>query len=104
MEHWPENPLDYVSDYFGNYWDEAAWAELDKLKEENAAHKAKVPELEEKIKALAEEVQQASWMTRTGAVYKGMDPEGTNSISTKAFIEKISGNKKFDIDLALSKW
>ena len=103
MEQWPENPLEHVADYFGNYRDEEAWALLDQLKAENAESKAKVPELEAKIKSLMEEVQQASRMTRTGAIYKGLDPDGTNSVSTKAFIEKISGNKKFEIDLPLSK-
>jgi hypothetical protein len=103
METWPEDPLAYVHDYFGNFRDEAAWEAMEEVKTNNEGMKTQVPELEAKIEAMNEDLARAKRMTKAYKIYKIMDPEATNEISTKAMVNRISGNGKFDTDTKLTK-
>lgn len=58
METWPEDPLKYVHDYFGNYRD-PMWDQVDDWKKENQEMTDKIPELENQISEMKQKVAKA---------------------------------------------
>mmetsp|Transcript_9124 Transcript_9124/g.10288 ORF Transcript_9124/g.10288 Transcript_9124/m.10288 type:complete len:160 (-) Transcript_9124:57-536(-) len=98
---WVEDPLQYLHDYFGNYRD-PAWDQFENIQQENEEMTAKIPELEEKINSLRNEIVFAKKLTRAYNTYKTLDVDGTNQLGTKFMISKLSGNNKFDTDTKMT--
>ena len=92
----------YVHDYFGNYRD-PMWEVVEGIKTENQDLQTKIPDLEAKIEEIKKDITRAKKATRAYEIYKKLDPEATDAVSTKHMVAKLSGNAKFDVDTVMSK-
>ena len=98
----PEDPAQYLQDYFGQYRD-PAWDDMDRMKAEVEEMKAKEPELAGEIARLQGEIQRAKRVVIVQKTYRTLDPEGTNVVGTKQLVARLSGFARFDVDLKLSR-
>lgn len=97
----PEDPAAHFMDYVGNQRS-TLWDEMEALEDENTRTQEELPSLEAEISRLQSELVDAQRKARIMACYKVTDPEATNALSTKAFVAKISGFAKFELDLKLT--
>ena len=54
--------------------------------------------MQSQIAELESQLQSEQRRTRAVKIYKAVDPEGTNSVSYKTLVAKLSGFAKFDLD------
>ena len=98
----PENPTQYVRDYFGDYRD-PLWDEVDRLKTENKAMRdEEIPAKEAQIEQLERDIRKEVKKNRVLEIYKALDPDSSNAIGYKFLVNKLSGNAKFDLDTKLT--
>ena len=98
----PENPAQYLQDYFGEYRD-PAWEEMDRLSAEVEQMRARGPELEAEIEKLKKDIERAQRAAKVHKTYSALDPDNTNVVSTKQLVAKLSGFGRFDVDLKLNR-
>lgn len=101
-EQKPKNPIKAIREFFGKYRD-PRWDEVEALKEkiiiftnENESLQAQALELEEQVKNLARE-------KRLNALWGMFELDKNGYVSTKTIIEKLTANKKFDVDEKLDQ-
>ena len=62
-----------------------------------------IPDLQTKLESLMEELDKEKRKTFAMNLYKGVDPDVTDQLGFKFFIQKLSGNAKFDVDTKITK-
>ncbi len=105
-ENKPKNPNRSIREFFGNYYDNSL--EMQKsLNEEIIILRHQNPKLMEKVLELEEELTKEKRKSRIRKVFEAFynsDPNNKNGLlSTKTIIEKINGNKKFEVDEKLTQ-
>jgi hypothetical protein len=101
-ENPPDNPAQYLQDYFGEYRD-PAWDEIDRMKAEVEDMKAREPQLTEEIERMKGEIQRAKRVAIVQKTYRTLDPDNTGVVGTKQLVAKLSGFGRFEVDLKLSR-
>ena len=101
-EQKPKNPIKAIREFFGKYRD-PRWDEVEALKEkiiiftnENEKLQAQALELEDQLKNITRE-------KRMNALWGMFELDKNGLVSTKTIIEKLTGNKKFDVDEKLDQ-
>merc|ERR1712156_499881 len=97
----PEDPVSHFMDYVGNQRS-PLWDDMEAMEDENAKINQDLPSMETEIERLRQGLVEAQRRTRMIELYKAADPEGTNALSTKAMVAKISGFAKFEVDMKLN--
>lgn len=97
----PKNPNRSIREFFGNYIDSTQDMH-NSLSEEIIILKNVNPKLMDKVLDLEDELEKEKRKYRIRKVFEGLYTSDQNNkngqISTKLIIEKLSGNKKFDVD------
>lgn len=97
----PKNPNRSIREFFGNYIDSTQDMH-NSLSEEIIILKNVNPKLMDKVLDLEDELEKEKRKYRIRKVFEGLYNSDQNNkngqISTKLIIEKLSGNKKFDVD------
>ena len=99
---WPEDPTQYMTDYFGNERS-PLWDEMEEFKEENERNAADQPGLEAEIVELEAQIEKAKRKTRMIEIWTIADPDKSNAIGMKSIVLKLSGFAKFELDTKLSR-
>ena len=97
----PEDPTAHFMDYVGNQRS-PLWDDMEAMEDENSQINQDFPGMESEIARLQTQVAEAARRTRVLDCYKSADPEGTNALSTKAMVAKLSGFAKFELDIKLT--
>lgn len=102
----PKNPNRAIREFFGNYYDSSVDRQKS-LNEEIMILRNANPKLAEKVFELEEELVKEKRKHRVKKVFQDFyDSDSSNKnlqISTKLIVEKLSGNKKFEVDEKLSQ-
>ena len=98
----PKNPNRAIREFFGKYYDPQIEMK-NSLAEEIIILKSETPKLFEKVVDLEEQLVVAKRKHKIKQIYDGYEPDPkTQLVSTKQIVEKLSGNKKFEVDEKLS--
>lgn len=97
----PKNPNRAIREFFGNYYDSTIDMQKS-LNEEIIVLRNANPKLMEKVLELEEDLIKAKRTYRTKQIFDSFYNSDTtnknNQISTKLIIDKLAGNKKFEVD------
>ena len=93
----PKNPIKAIREFFGKYKD-PAWDQFEILKQEILVYKQENPKLLEKVNSLQEELDRTKVSLRMKNTFRLFELDKNGLLSTKVLIEKLTGNKKFDVD------
>ena len=75
----PENPQDYLVDFFGQYRD-PMWDNMEEWTEENEQIENNIPILQSRITQLEQEIEVEKRRTWAYALFKNIDPDVTVSL------------------------
>lgn len=98
--------MNSIKDYFGTYKDKI-WEQHELIKEEIFLLKQQTPKLQEKVNVLEKLVAAEKRKKRVKTIFEKFEADKNviiflltlqGTIGTKQIIEKLSGNKKFDVD------
>lgn len=98
----PENPSEYIQDYFGRYRD-PLWDEVDSMKAEISALTANIESKEKEILHLKQEISRFKRIAHVKETFTLLGPDNNGIISTKALVQKLSGQARFEVDLKLNQ-
>ena len=102
QKQWPEDPNKHLVDFFGQYRD-PLWDKMDEWNQEMEEIRGAIPDLQIKLESLMEELEKEKRKTFAINLYKGVDTDVTDQLGFKFFVQKLSGNAKFDVDTKITK-
>ena len=76
---------------------------MDEWNQEMDEIRSSIPDLQAKLESLQEELEKEKRKTFAVNLYKGADVDVTDQLGFKFFIQKLSGNAKFDLDTKITK-
>ena len=62
-----------------------------------------IPDLQIKLESLMEDLEKEKRKTFAVNLYKGVDADVTDQLGFKLFVQKLSGNAKFDVDTKITR-
>ena len=92
QNQWPEDPLTHLKDYFGNT-KSPLWDEMEQMAEENDYIREQLPELENTITELEQQIKTEKLKTRIIETYKCMNADGSVSQTNSNYAE-LGGNEE----------
>lgn len=98
----PKNPIKAIREFFGKYKD-PRWEEVGALQEKNITLSNENEKMLLEIAQMEEELKNLKRQRRIDQLFNLFELDKNGLISSKLFIEKLSGNKKFDVDEKLDK-
>lgn len=98
----PKNPIKAIRDFFGKYRD-PRWDEMDALKEKIIVFNNENAKLLEQALQLEDELKNKKRDKRLVAFWNSLELDKNGFFSSKTLIEKLTGNKKFDVDEKLDQ-
>ena len=98
----PENPSEYIQDYFGRYRD-PLWDEVDYMKSEISSLTSNIDSKEKEIQSLKQEISRYKRIAHVKETFSLLGPDNNGIVSTKALVQKLSGQPRFEIDLKLNQ-
>lgn len=98
----PDDPAKHLVEFFGEYRD-PLWDRMDEWKAEMDEIRNQIPELQQQADNLVVELAKQKRKTAAYDLYKAQDPNGTNELSMKVIVSKLSGFAKFELDTKLTK-
>ena len=101
-EQKPKNPIKVMREFFGKYKD-PRWDEMGALKEKIILYQNENGKLLEEALKLEDELKTLKREKRLEALYNTIELDKNGLISSKMLIEKMTGNKKFDVDEKFEK-
>lgn len=101
-EQKPKNPIKAIREFFGKYHD-PRWDEMSALKEKIIILNHSNTELLEQAIKLENEVKNLQRAKRIDKLYDSFELDKNSQISSKYIIEKLTGNKKFEVDEKFEK-
>ena len=101
-EQKPKNPIKAIREYFGKYHD-PRWDEMGALKEKIILFNNENAKLLEEAIKLEEELKILQRTKRIDKLFGMFELDKNGLIGSKLIIEKLTGNKKFDIDEKFDK-
>eukprot|EP00743_Colponemidia_sp_Colp-15_P005168 GILK01005562.1.p1 GENE.GILK01005562.1~~GILK01005562.1.p1 ORF type:complete len:203 (-),score=35.73 GILK01005562.1:22-630(-) len=87
---WPEDPADYLKDFFGQYRD-PLWDEIEHLQTENQQLRDSVPPMEADVESLERQIEDLKVTLRIKKAWRTVDPNRLNEITYKALIQRFTG-------------
>ena len=102
QKQWPEDPNKHLIDYFGQYRD-PLWDKMDEWNQEMEEIRNSIPDLQTTLDSLMEDLEIEKRKTFAVKLYKGADIDVTDQLGFKFFVQKMSGNAKFDVDTKITK-
>ena len=96
-EQKPKNPIKAIREFFGKYKD-PRWDEMGALKEKIILYQNENGKLLEEALKLEDELKTVKREKRLDDLYNLIELDKNGLISSKMLIEKMTGNKKFDVD------
>ncbi len=101
-EQKPKNPIKVMREFFGKYKD-PRWDEMGALKEKIILYQNENGKLLEEALKLEDELKTLKREKRLDELYNTIELDKNGLISSKMLIEKMTGNKKFDVDEKFEK-
>jgi len=101
-EQKPKNPIKVMREFFGKYKD-PRWDEMGALKEKIILFQNENGKLLEEALKLEDELKTLKREKRLDELYNTIELDKNGLISSKMLIEKMTGNKKFDVDEKFEK-
>ena len=101
-EQKPKNPIKAIREFFGKYKD-PRWDEMGALKEKIILYQNENGKLLEEALKLEDELKTLKREKRLDELYNSIELDKNGLISSKMLIEKMTGNKKFDVDEKFEK-
>ena len=101
-EQKPKNPIKVMREFFGKYKD-PRWDEMGALKEKIILYQNENGKLLEEALKLEDELKTLKREKRLDELYNSIELDKNGLISSKMLIEKMTGNKKFDVDEKFEK-
>ena len=101
-EQKPKNPIKAIREFFGKYKD-PRWDEMSALKEKIILYQNENGKLLEEALKLEDELKTVKREKRLDDLYNLIELDKNGLISSKLLIEKMTGNKKFDVDEKFDK-
>ena len=101
-EQKPKNPIKAIREFFGKYKD-PRWDEMSALKEKIILYQNENGKLLEEALKLEDELKTVKREKRLDELYNSIELDKNGLISSKMLIEKMTGNKKFDVDEKFEK-
>ena len=101
-EQKPKNPIKVMREFFGKYKD-PRWDEMGALKEKIILYQNENGKLLEEALKLEDELKTVKREKRLDELYNSIELDKNGLISSKMLIEKMTGNKKFDVDEKFEK-
>jgi len=101
-EQKPKNPIKAMREFFGKYKD-PRWDEMGALKEKIILYQNENGKLLEEALKLEDELKTVKREKRLDELYNSIELDKNGLISSKMLIEKMTGNKKFDVDEKFEK-
>ena len=101
-EQKPKNPIKVMREFFGKYKD-PRWDEMGALKEKIILYQNENGKLLEEALKLEDELKTVKREKRLDDLYNLIELDKNGLISSKMLIEKMTGNKKFDVDEKFEK-
>ena len=101
-EQKPKNPIKAIREFFGKYKD-PRWDEMGALKEKIILYQNENGKLLEEALKLEDELKTVKREKRLDDLYNLIELDKNGLISSKMLIEKMTGNKKFDVDEKFEK-
>ena len=101
-EQKPKNPIKAMREFFGKYKD-PRWDEMGALKEKIILYQNENGKLLEEALKLEDELKTLKREKRLDELYNSIELDKNGLISSKMLIEKMTGNKKFDVDEKFEK-
>lgn len=93
----PKNPIKAIREFFGKYKD-PRWEEMGALQDRILTMSNENEKLMEDIVKMEEQVKEIKRRKRINQIIPLFELDKNGLISTKWIIEKLTGNKKFDVD------
>ena len=99
---WPENPTEYLKDFFGNYRD-PKWDDVEALEKNiEDIEQNQIPTLEAKIQDLEFKLKIQRKRNFLANCFKQLDADGSKLVGYKLLVMRLSGFPKFDLDTKLN--
>lgn len=96
-EQKPKNPIKAIREFFGKYRD-PRWDEMDALKEKIIVFNNENAKLLEQALQLEDELKNKKRDKRLVNLWNSFELDKNGFFSSKSLIEKLTGNKKFEVD------
>ena len=93
----PKNPIKAIREFFGKYRD-PRWDEMDALKEKIIVFNNENAKLLEQALQLEDELKNKKRDKRLVNLWNSFELDKNGFFSSKSLIEKLTGNKKFEVD------
>lgn len=93
----PKNPIKVIREFFGKYRD-PRWDEMDALKEKIIVFNNENAKLLEQALQLEDELKNKKRDKRLVNLWNSFELDKNGFFSSKSLIEKLTGNKKFEVD------
>lgn len=93
----PKNPIKAIREFFGKYRD-PRWDEMDALKEKIILFNNENAKLLEQALQLEDELKNKKRDKRLVNLWNSFELDKNGFFSSKSLIEKLTGNKKFEVD------
>ena len=100
-EKFPENPANFIQDYFGHYRD-PMWDEVEFMKSEIQSLNSSIEEKIKEIVYLQQEISKNKRISHVKETFTMLGPDNNGFISTKILVQKLSGQPRFEVDYKLN--
>ncbi|OMJ75479.1 hypothetical protein SteCoe_25365 [Stentor coeruleus] len=97
----PENPSEFIQDYFGRYKD-PLWDEVERMKNDIQSLKVSIENKTKEIAFLHQEISKSKRIAHIKETFIMMGPDNNGIVSTKILVQKLSGQPRFEVDLKLN--
>ena len=100
-DRYPENPAEFIQDYFGQYRD-PLWDEVEYMKSEIQSLTSNIEIKLKEIVSLQQEISKSKRIAHIKETFGMLGPDNNGSVSTKALVQKLSGQPRFEVDYKLN--
>jgi len=91
-----------VQNYFGDYRD-PMWDEVEDLQNQIELSKTSAQEKESQVALLNQKILKAKREDEVKALFGLLDPEKSGTLSTRQFVQKMSGVGRFEVDFKMTQ-
>lgn len=100
-DNYPENPAEFIQDYFGRYRD-PMWDHVEFMKSEIESLTFNIENKLKEIVILHQEISRYKRISHIKETFLLMGPDANGFVSTKALVQKLSGQPRFEVDYKLN--
>jgi hypothetical protein len=101
-ETYPENPSEFIQDYFGHFRD-PSWDEVDRMKLEIESLTLSIESKTKEIITLHQEITRYKKISHIKETFAILDPDNNGFLSIKALVQRLSGQPRFEMDYKLTQ-